>query len=208
MRLNFFYNSGDFTKAQLISEHKIAHAATGAVNEAAELGKKAARASIAAGGFSTRWQNALRSKAYPQQGESLSPAAFIWHKITYAEVFEEGKTITGHPMLCVRLSTTPKGLTPALAAGPFGKLISLERHGKPPLLAAMMRQGTPGPWGAKPLTARKIRTGGLKRGGQLVAVPLFVGVPSVIEPKKFGIVDAVKGVSDHIVDLYLKHFEE
>ena len=47
MRLNFFYNSGDFTKAQLISEQKIARAATGAVNEAAELGKKAARASIA-----------------------------------------------------------------------------------------------------------------------------------------------------------------
>src|SRR3974390_1830247 len=116
MRLNFFYNSGDFTKAQLISEQKIARAATGAVNEAAELGKKAARASIAAGGFSSRWQNALRSKAFPAQSVSLRPAAFIWHKITYAEVFEEGKTIQGQPMLWVRLSKKPKGLTPALAA--------------------------------------------------------------------------------------------
>jgi hypothetical protein len=38
---------------------------------------------------------ALRVNIYPPQGDSMRPAAFIYHKIRYAGVFEEGAVISG-----------------------------------------------------------------------------------------------------------------
>src|SRR5262245_6468951 len=76
-------------------QRPIAKAATAAVHETGEIAKRGGRASIAAAGFSRKWQNALRVNNYPSQGQSLRPAAFIFHKIRYAGVFEEGAVIRG-----------------------------------------------------------------------------------------------------------------
>src|SRR6476660_1747564 len=62
----------------------IATAATAAMKDAGDVAKRVGRSSIAAAGFSRKWQNALRVNIYPAQGESLRPAAFIFHKIRYA----------------------------------------------------------------------------------------------------------------------------
>lgn len=67
-------------------ERPIAKAGIAAVREAGEIAKSKGRASIAASGFSRKWQNALRVNIYPPQGDSLCPAAFIFHKIRYAGV--------------------------------------------------------------------------------------------------------------------------
>jgi hypothetical protein len=67
-------------------QRPIARAATAAIREAGEIAKRDGRASIAAAGFSRKWQNALRVNFYPPQGDSMRPAAFIFHKIRYAGV--------------------------------------------------------------------------------------------------------------------------
>src|SRR5207253_846581 len=79
-------------------QRPIAKAATAAVREAGEIAKRNGRASIAAAGFSRKWQNALRVNVYPPQGDSMRPAAFLFHKIRYAGVFEEGAVIGGKPL--------------------------------------------------------------------------------------------------------------
>jgi Family of unknown function (DUF6441) len=78
-------------------QRPIAKAATPAIREAGEIAKQNGRASIAAAGFSRKWQK--RVNIYPPQGDSLRPAAFIFHKIRYASVFEEGAVIGGQPLL-------------------------------------------------------------------------------------------------------------
>src|SRR3954453_19221142 len=88
-------------------ERPLAKAATAAVREAGEIAKRDGRASIAAAGFSRKWQNALRVNIYPLQGDSLRPAAFIFHKIRYAGVFEQGAVIAGQPFLWLPLPTVP-----------------------------------------------------------------------------------------------------
>ena len=75
----------------------IAKAATAAMKDAGDVAKRTGRSSIASAGFSRKWQNALRVNIYPAQGDSMRPAAFIFHKIRYAGVFEEGAVISGQP---------------------------------------------------------------------------------------------------------------
>ena len=75
-------------------QRPIARAAT-AVREAGAIVERNGRASIAAAGFSRKWQNALRVNIYPPQGDSMRPAAFIFHKIRYPGVFDEGAVIHG-----------------------------------------------------------------------------------------------------------------
>jgi Family of unknown function (DUF6441) len=89
-------------------QRPIAKAATAAIREAVEIAKRNERASIAAGGISRKWQNALRVNTYPPQGDSLRPAAFIYHKIRHAGVFEEGAVIGDKPLLWLPLANVPR----------------------------------------------------------------------------------------------------
>lgn len=212
MRISFEFTPGQFSKAELVAEQQIARAATDAIHEAADLAKERGRAAIAAGGFGTRWQNALRSKVFPQSGISLNPAALVWHNIPYAGVFEEGATIPGRPLEWLPLDSVPKSssgsrMTPQELVGAWGKLISIERPGKPPILAAVVKGGKSGPWGATKFTAKQIRAGGSKRGAVHI-VPLFIGVPTVRDPKKFDVVAAIESVADELPVLFARNFEE
>src|SRR6476646_11057850 len=126
-------------------QRPIAKAATAAVREAGEIAKRDGRASIAASGFSRKWQNALRVNIYPPQGDSLRLAAFIYHKIRYAGVFEEGAVISGQPLLWLPLPTVPlrrgRPMTPSQYARSIGPLVSVQRPGGPPLLFPTPRSG-------------------------------------------------------------------
>src|SRR5436853_1031050 len=126
-------------------QRPIAKAATAAIREAGEIAKRDGRASIAASGFSRKWQNALRVNIYPPQGDSLRPAAFIYHKIRYAGVFEEGAVIGGQPLLWLPLPNVPlrrgRPMTPSQYARSVGPLVSVQRPGSPPLLFPKYRSG-------------------------------------------------------------------
>jgi uncharacterized protein DUF6441 len=174
-------------------QRPIAKAATAAIREAGEIAKRDGRASIAASGFSRKWQNALRVNIYPPQGDSLRPAAFIYHKIRYAGVFEEGAVIGGQPLLWLPLPTVPlrrgRPMTPSQYARSVGPLVSVQRPGSPPLLFPKYRSG------------RRRRNGTIGKERK----PLFVGLSSVAIAKRFNIKGAAQNAAAQLPSLYEKH---
>lgn len=144
--------------------------------------KKQGRAEIRRGGLSGRWANALRVQVYPQRGQSLEPAVWIWHKIPYAGIFEKGGVVRGKPILWVPLSSMPKkiaGKRPSPRS--MGQhLIYVDRGGQPPLLV-----------GKPPSGFRKGRTkasrGFHARYAESKFAPLFIGLTSAHIRKRFSL---------------------
>lgn len=173
-------------------QRPIAKAATAAVREAGEIAKRDGRASIAAAGFSRKWQNALRVNIYPPQGDSLRPAAFIFHKIRYAGVFEEGAVIAGQPLLWLPLPSVPlrrgRPMTPSQYVRSIGPLVSAQRPGGPPLLFSKYRSGR-----------RRRKAGNQDRK------PLYIGLTSVEIAKRFDIKGAARNAAAQLPDLFEKH---
>lgn len=139
----------DLAKAFTGFEGPMAAAATAAVYEAGEFGKRWGRSAIAAGGMSARWQNALRANAYPRRPKtSIDAAVWFYHRIPYAHVFQDGATISGSPLLWARTSAAPqrmgrgrfsKRFTPAAARDAGIKLFSFKSRSGTPLLGAKVR---------------------------------------------------------------------
>lgn len=209
LRLLFRATLGEFDRAFAEMAAPIAAAATAAAREAGDELKAEARADIAAGGMSKRWQNAYRVNVYPKGGQSsIDAAAFGFHKIPYAAAFEEGASIVGRPRLWLPLSGTPKKigrqkLTPELYRQKVGPLQYVARPGKAPLL--MARQA------AKSRSRRGgVSLSSLRRGaagsGPTRSVPLFVGVDRVQLRKRFHIAAIAERIRGRLADLYVKHF--
>ncbi len=192
------------------SERPMARAATAAVREASDLAKRDGRASIAAGGFGPKWQNALRAKVYPEKRDSIRAAAVIYHKVPYAIAFEEGAIIQGKPLLWLPLPTVPigRGGRP-IPASKFRQqvgmpLYTIRRPGKPPMLGAHVR--TSGSKGVSLTALRRGRAPGAK--GTLRLVPLYVGIEAVKIPKRFAVREAIRRAADRLPELYLNHFRD
>jgi hypothetical protein len=192
------------------SERPMARAATAAVREAGEIAKRDGRASIAAGGFGSKWQNALRANVYPVGRDSIRAAAVIYHKVPYAIAFEEGAIIQGKPLLWLPLSTVPigRGGRP-IPASKFRQqvgmpLYTIRRPGRPPMLGAHVRAGSGR--GVSLTALRRGRAAGAK--GTLRLVPLYVGIEAAKMPKRFAIREAIRHAADQLPALYLKHFRD
>src|SRR6185436_14550248 len=97
--MNFAFSVGETAIAQFLDEieREINEAKSGAVQDAAHQAVKEGRANIASAGFTSRWQQALTSRFYANEGKD--PAALIFHRIPFAGVFERGITISGRPLL-------------------------------------------------------------------------------------------------------------
>lgn len=190
----------------------IKEAATGAMKDVSDLAKTRGRDEIARAGFSKRWQNTLRNDTFPRRGFSADAAAWLYHRIPYAGVFEEGATIRGRPRLWVPLSSTPKlgrnkRLTPQNFARDMGKLVPMT-NARQPLLGAKLavtkaaaRRGPP----------YKVTKSALRRGasgqGIIRTVPVFAGVDTVQIRKKFDLERAFRGAADRLPQLYLDNLK-
>jgi hypothetical protein len=169
-------------KAFEAHEKRMTRAATAAIRGAGELAKSGGRASIAAAGFSAKWQNALRVTYYPKSGDSLTAAAYIYHKIDYANVFEQGAVISGKPYLWIALpgAVPPSSrrsdhpMPPAEYQERIGELVTVEVAGHPPMLFD------------KYVKIEDRRTRREKRAGDQ-RKPRYVGVPTVDIGKRFDI---------------------
>jgi hypothetical protein len=213
LRLTLSAVAGGFFKAITEGEKPIAGAATAAVREAAELAKAGGRASIAAAGFSRKWQNALQAKVYPPGRDSMRAAALIYHKVPYAQVFDEGAVIHGKPLLWLPLPNAPFGAGGRrIPAARFQQqvgmpLYTIRRPGKPPMLGANVRMTDAR--ADKPISLALLRRGRNPRGkGAVRLVPLYVGVELVSIAKRFAIIDAIRRAAARLPDLYLKHFQD
>lgn len=177
------------------------------------LAKVRGRANIAAAGFSKRWQNTLRTSIFENHG--IDAALRLWHKIPYANVFEDGDTIKPEgKYLWLPVEGLPKkagrGGT-ALNPSTFERLTGqpLRYFVGPsgtPMLGATIRVNAKGP--------TKVSLSRLKRGegsstskGVLNTVPVFVGIKRVVEPKKFGLEKMMEGVGAEFPQLYVNNRE-
>lgn len=201
---------GQFDKAFHDATQPIAAAGTAAMDDIATEIKTRGRADIAAGGLGGKWSNALRVLRFPKRGIALTAAVFAFHKIGYADVFEKGLSIGGKPLLWIPLATTArkfggKKLTPALVASRFGDLVSINRPGHAPLLAAKV---------AGRISASSQQFGGgainraSKAGARNVSLqPLFVGVPSVKEARRTHLLKVFETAAKSLATRFAAHFQ-
>ncbi len=209
-----FEQTGSFAALSDSAKKRMAHAASGAIKDAAKEIKIRGRASIAQGGFSSRWQNALQAKVYPENGESMDATAFIYHKIPYAGVFEHGATIPGMLWLPIDanlpLQARGKRWTPHDFVNNIGPLRSGSKGGKP-LLFGQVRVGQAGGVLALPSNAKRGHRARLAREvfakQKQVWRPVFVGVSAVTDPKKFDIGAVVRDVAGKLQELFAKNWK-
>lgn len=203
--------TGQFAKDMAELEKPIESAVDKTMKEVSVTAKAEGRANIASAGFSSRWQNALRTKQYKDGPENQ--AVLVYHKIQYAGVFEDGATITGKPLLWLPLANTPAKIggnlmTVARLSKAIGPLSTIRGKGNTPLLGAPIRLSRTQAASDRP----KVTLAALKRGkagkGILRTVPLFVGIRTANIRKQLSIREICKTLSDAIPALYAKHFEE
>lgn len=209
----FVYRSvtGQFSEEVADIYRPIAKAGTAALRAAVDDAKADGRASIAAAGFSKRWQNTLRGDVFPRRGDSADAAGIIRHIIPYADVFETGATIRGKPKLWVPLPSSPKKvsrkkMTPKNFAQSIGPLFPIRSKRGVTLLAAKMSVSAAAARRGPPY---RVTVPALRRGasgqGLTRAVPIFAGVSSVQIGRKFSIGKAIDQAVDKLPALYLKH---
>jgi len=203
-------DAGQWLKATSEYERIIAKAATLAMRDVGKDAVTKGRASIAQAGFSPSFQRTLRVINKPPSGFVLNPAAYVHSTLNYADVFETGKTITGHPFLWLPLPNVPpykdrKHMTPAQYVRIVGPLVTMRRSGGLPMLGAVAETGGK-------LTRRRLRQTFLKgafgeKRRATTTVPLFVAVSSVTIPKKFDVKGAVEDAFGELDEFYKKHLE-
>lgn len=203
-----FEQTGSFAALSESAKKRMAHAASGAIKDAASEIKTKGRAAIAQGGFSSRWQNALQAKVYPQSGDSMDASAFIYHKIPYAGVFEDGATIAGKLWLPIEANLPLQGGGKRWTPHDFANNIGPLRPGKAgshQVLFGQVRVGQSGGVLALPSSrSKRISKFGAAKQKWL---PVFVAVNSVTDPKKFDIGAIVREVAGELQDLFAKNWK-
>ena len=202
--------SGDSTKSIARAyERRMQTAAVKAMQDVTDLAKTDGRKSIAAGGFGSKWQNALRSRVYPNSDKPLSPAGLVWHKIQYSGIFETGGAVAGKPTLWLPTPAVPLGrgshpLTPKQYVERIGPLRTIKRPGRPPMLAGRgSRSGILRATG----TVTRVRKRAVRAGSILGDwVPLFVGVPTVNLAQRFQVHTAVQRAANQLGARYAANF--
>lgn len=214
LRVTLDIISGDFERQAEEHARTVARTSTLAMREVQGDVKSKGRANIAAAGFSRRWQNALRVDLYPPRGDAANPAVYLFHRIQYAGVFEDGATIQGRPMLWLPLPHTPKRvnrerMTPDLFIRGVAPLVSLRSRRGTPLLGARVRLSEAQRAQVRPrITMGKLRRGADAKRGTLVTIPMFHGVPTTRINKRLNIREICAVARDSIPTLYAKHFKE
>lgn len=204
LKLVYIYGQGDFTKGMQAFYQPIAKAATIAVTEAGQIALTTGRAAIAAGGLSSKWQNAYRLTVYPKGGTpSVDTAAWLFHKIPYANIFQTGGVVAGKPLLFIPLTGVPatigrNKMTPDNYTKLIGPLVAVNLPGHRPLLfgsSSVGKTGRPG----KP-TLKK-----LGKAGTLV--PLFVGIPQINIKKRFDLDATAAAAASRLGALYTNNLD-
>ncbi|WP_424363602.1 DUF6441 family protein [Methylocystis parvus] len=190
----------------------MAQAASAAVSDAGVIVKKRGRAAIAAGGFSKRWQNALRVEAYPKGRASLRAAAFMYHKIPYAGIFQTGGTISGKPIMWLPIPGGPaaknfggRKMTPqkwAKKSKSLGDLIYVKGKKHPLLIRVPPKKKKRGRF-AKMFPGGKGQRQPAIKGVDYV--PVFFGVTTVQMRKRFDVMEAPAAGRAALPGLFAKH---
>lgn len=189
----------------------------GAFRDAAKLIQDQARAEIQSSGLGARMAKGFTAKVIVPFGKELSPVMVGHHRLGYANIFERGGTIRGHPWLWIPLPTAPRAgkrrMTPKLYFETIGPLTMIRRPGKAPLLAgdslrAPARGGraTAGTLRTGARNAKSRRAGG--RARRTVSVPIFFGVPVVHIKDRLNVSAIYDQVRAQLPELYRKRLAQ
>ncbi len=223
MKLDYKPDSEKWKAAAKAAQGTIAGATRAAFQDLAKQVQTQGRAEIARSGLSRRWQTGFRTYVFPRRpGQAGELAMRGQHRIGYANVFERGARIGGRPLLWIPLPTAPKKIngrptTAGLYVHAVGPLHSINRPGRPPLLAGYAMRATPG----RPVTVAQLRTGqrntrrrqaraafGGRLGKRPVSVPLFVGLPAVRIRDRLDISRVYDQARRDLPNLYAKRVAE
>lgn len=137
-------------------------------------------------GFGKNWTQTFKVNVYPDRGDpSLKPTVFVYHRIPYAGVFEEGATIAGRPLMFLPTRNAPDGrgsrpMNPKAYRASVGPLVSVRR-------------------------GRRIYLIG-KVPGTKISKIMFVGLPQVRVPQKWFSIDrVVESAASDFEDLYFQN---
>lgn len=205
-------DAGQWLKATNAYESIMAKAATLGMRDVGKEAIKKGRDSIAAAGFSSKFQSTLKVINKPASGYVLNPSAYVHTTINYADVFETGKTITGSPFLWLPLPSVPPiggrpHMTPKQYIRNVGPLVTMRRPNGLPMLGAVVKGLTKAQPFGRFATRARLRKGVGGKGATTQTVPLFVAVPSISIPKKFDVRGAVDEAFREFQDLYIQHLE-
>jgi len=213
MKLTIDAKGGQWQRAATEWERIVAKAATRGMRATLKDAVAAGRDEIAGAGFGSAFQRTLVGKMLSGSKEVLNPKAWIHSTINFADVFEEGKTITGArllwlplppvPLFPVSPGQPPRQLTPKKFMQVTGqKLILIKPRGKAPMLVLKGEQVTS--------LKRPLRRGrGRQAKQQPRIIPMFVGVSTVNIPKKFDVHGAIdKAVNENLQQHYLENLEK
>lgn len=204
MKVSISVKAGDPVIIVDAATGRLAKAMTSAFREGGDKLKSRGRASIAGGGFSSRWQNAFRVNVYPKNGNSVRPRIFAYHKIKYAGQFEEPEPVHGTPLVWLPITKNLPGgqrWTPDKYTKQIGPLRSGRHSGKPLLFGQISVNRS-----SKPVKLAK--KGGLRgKAVGKVWLPVFVGVSSVNDPKRFNLTGAAQVTAAELGGLFGKSWD-
>lgn len=171
-------------------------------------------------GLGAKLTSAWHVKFFPQGGKlSIDAAAWAYHKIPFVSIFESGGTIHGKPFLWIPLRNAPSLVsrgraTPKRLAAKGIKLFSIERAGKPPLLATKVYESQGRAKNADILKTN-VTLGSLLKSKNSdrhskqvrVTVPLFFGIQSVTIQKKLHLVAIAQAERDALPEYYIANLQ-
>lgn len=188
-------------------QQEIAKAWTAAYRAGGELAKVRGRLAIGAAGFSRKWQNALRVNVYPPKQDSLRPAIYMYHKIPYAGVFNDGDTIRGGQGAGF-MWLPVVGLPPSVNVNNFEartgqKLIPFRNPKSGNLvLGVSIKVKKVGP---TKLSLTRLRRGESGKVGVTETVPVFVGIRQVHIGQKFDLDAVMSSVESELPGLFIRN---
>lgn len=214
LRLTFAAAKGELDAAIKAKYQPIAAAATAAIRDVAKAVKSEGRADIEPA-LGKRFANALRVNVYPSgKAVSAEAAAYIFHRIPYAAIFEDGGRIAGRPLLWLPLPSAParigrQRITPALYRQRIGKLRLLRRPGRRPLLVADIKIGrrTAAAGRTKFSVATLQRQASKSAKGVRRSIPMFVGLSTADIRQRIHVRRIAQHQRDRLPGLYFAHLD-
>lgn len=207
--MRFTIQRPDLGKALAGTEKAIERAVTSGMRNAADALKGELREQIVSAGLGDRLARTWRGKVFPETGDSMEAAAFVWSRAPkLIDAFDRGVTIRSARGLFLTIPTPAAGAVGRGATGkreritPAGwerrtgmKLRFVYRRGRPSLLVADSARVT-----SRGLAARNRR----KSGDAIVVV--FILVPQVSLRKRLDVESPAKKQAARVPGFIARHW--
>lgn len=210
----------DIKNAVLQMDAPVKDACTKAIIEAGSKLATEGAADIARGVSGRKFPAGWHVRFYQVDPPQIDAAAFAYHKIPWASVFEDGRTIHGKPMLWIPLRNAPRffgggKITPKKLEKKNVRLFPIIRAGKRPLLATKVFATTAEARRLNTdISSKKILSGrqtpqGKKNAAKMkrITVPLFFGILAVTLRKRFHIGRIADQQRANLESYYDRHLE-